>query len=147
MTTVLHLSARTDAPVACDMSTARDTPEERLAEYGELFERSLLNRERRADSVVFWFRAEAREQVEDLVQREHACCPFFDFRVEAVGHEVIWTTTNGVAGEDRAAVDVHLDEFYALPDHTGSGLDGYLSRLADQGVKVERVGDERLELR
>jgi hypothetical protein len=146
MTTVLHLPARTGVPVACDMSTARDTPEERLAEYHELFERSLLNRERRADSVVFRFRADAREQIEDLAHREHACCPFFDFRVEAAGDEVVWTTTNGVAGEDRAAVDVHLDVLYALPDHAGSDFEGYLSRLADRGVQIVRAGEERFEL-
>ena len=72
MTTVLHLPATPDAPIACDMSTARDTPDERLAEYGALFERALLRRERRADAVVFWFRGDAgtREHVDDLARRE-----------------------------------------------------------------------------
>ena len=37
------------------------------------------------------FRADAREQVEDLARREHACCPFLDYRVEATGDEVVWT--------------------------------------------------------
>ena len=110
----MHLPARTDAPIACDMSTARDTPEERLAEYHELFARALRGRERRADSVVLRFDARAREQVEDLASREHACCPFADYRVETAGGEVIWTTTDPVAGEERAAVAAMLDALYAL---------------------------------
>jgi hypothetical protein len=112
----MNLPARTNSPIACDMSTARDTPEERLAEYRELFARALRGRERRADGVVLRFDAAAREQVEDLVAREHACCPFADYRVELAGDEVIWTTTNPATGENRAAVDAVLDAFYALPD-------------------------------
>jgi hypothetical protein len=119
MTTVLHLPAHTDVPIACDMSTARDTPDERLAEYGDLFERALLGRERRGEAAVLTFRGDARTraQVEDLARREHLCCPFLDYRVETVGDEVIWTMTNIVVGQDRAAVDVVLDAFHALPEH------------------------------
>ncbi len=119
MTTVLHLPATPDAPIACDMSTARDTPDERLAEYGALFERALLRRERRADAVVFWFRGDAgtREHVDDLARREHACCAFLEYRVETIGDEVVWTTSSPVAG-----VDVILDAFHDLPSHAGAGL-------------------------
>ena len=70
------------------MSTATDTPDERLAAYRRLFERALLRRERRDDGVVFAFRADAAEAVEDLARREAACCPFLDYRVETVGGEV-----------------------------------------------------------
>jgi hypothetical protein len=115
MTTLLHLGARAEAPIACDMSTARDTPEQRLAEYHELFERALVGRERRDDAVVLTFSADAQEQVEDLARREHACCPFVDYRVELTGEQVIWTTTNTVQREHRAAVDVMLDAFHDLP--------------------------------
>ena len=59
MTDVLHIPAQLDAPIACDLSTAEDTAEERLADYQRQFERALLRRERREDSVVFAFRAEA----------------------------------------------------------------------------------------
>jgi hypothetical protein len=127
MTTVLHLPARTGAPIACDMSGARDTAEERLAEYHELFERALRGRERRADSVVLRFDADARDQVEDLASREHACCPFVDYRVETVGDEAIWTTTNPLGGEQRAAVDAMLDALHALPDDAGSDFDGWVT--------------------
>jgi len=104
-------------PVACDMSTAADTPAERLAEYGRLFRRALLRRERRGDRIVFAFRPEAatRAAVQDLARREAACCPFLDYRVETVGDELVWTITNPVAGDRRASADAVLDAFYASP--------------------------------
>ena len=140
MTDTLHLPARADAAIACDMSTARDTPDQRLAEYGELFEQALLSRERRADGVVFAFRAVSgtREKVDDLAHREHACCPFLDYRVETVGDDVIWTIANLVSGDARAGVDEILDAVYALPDHAGSELDGVLERLAGMSMHAPR---------
>jgi hypothetical protein len=119
MTNVLHLPARADAPIACDMSTASDTPDERLAQYGRLFERALVRRDRHHHSIVFAFRATpgTRAQVEDLARREAACCPFLDYRVEATGDEVSYTITNPSTGLERADADVTLDAFYALPDH------------------------------
>jgi hypothetical protein len=94
------------------MSTASDTPGERLAEYHRLYERALLRRERAAHEVMLWFRAEERALVEDLARREAACCPFLDYRVEAAGGEVVWTITNG--GGDQEG-DATLEAFYALP--------------------------------
>ena len=135
----MHLPPTEGAPIACDMSRARDTPEDRLAEYGELFQRALLERERRDGAVVLVFAADARDQVEDLARREHDCCPFVDYRVEADGDRVRWTTTNTVHGDQRAAVDVMLDAMYELPEHAGAGIDGYLARLADRGVDVVLV--------
>jgi hypothetical protein len=129
------------------MSAARDTPEQRLSEYNELFGRALVGRERRADGVVLTFRAEAREQVEDLARREHACCPFVDYRVEKVGDEVIWTVSNTIHGDQRAAVDVMLDAMFTLSNHAGSGLESYLDRLAERGVDVVRQDAEHFELR
>jgi hypothetical protein len=123
MTTVLHIPAHPDVPIACDMSTAEDTPHERFAEYGRLFERALIGRERRDDSVVLRFSSDARDAVEDLVRREAACCPFADYRVDVVGDDLVWTTTNPRSGDDRAGVDTILDAFYGLPGHVGSGLE------------------------
>jgi hypothetical protein len=105
----MHIPARENAPIACDMSDARDTPDERLLEYETLFARSLLRLERTAGAVVLAFRAEAREQVEDLARREAACCPFADYRVELREGELIWTIT---------AVDVLLDAFCAINART-----------------------------
>jgi hypothetical protein len=112
MTTSLHLPARAGAPVACDMSTAEDTPDERVREYRELFERALLRHERGADSVALTFRADpgTREAVEDLARREAACCPFLDYRVETAGAELTWT----IRGDERAEVAATLDAFHAL---------------------------------
>jgi len=143
MTDALHIPARTGAPIACDMSTAEDTADERLADYQRQFERALLRRERREDSVVFTFRADGgtREALHDLARREAACCPFLDYRVEAIGDEVIWTTGNRLTGSERAGVDAFLDVLYALPDHTGSGIDGFFGRLADAGVEMVAVDD------
>jgi hypothetical protein len=117
MTNALHPRARAAAPVACDMSTADDTPDERLREYGRLFERALLRRERRSDAVVFNFRADdgTRQAVDGLARREAACCPFLDYRVETVGEEVVWT----IAGDRRAEVGAILDAFHALPGRRG----------------------------
>ena len=145
MPTTLHLQARPGTPIACDMSTATDTMDERLSEYSRLFEQALIRRERRADSVVFWLRAEPgiRASVDALVRREAACCPFFDYRVESVGDEVVWTITTPVTGEERAAIDVYLDVFHELPDHAGSSLAGLFDRLAERGVQVIEAPDER----
>ena len=129
MTTSLHLPALPGAPVACDMSTAEDTPDERVREYARLFERTLLCHERRTDSVVLTFRAGAgtREAIEDLARREAACCPFLDYRIETVGNEVVWTIT----GDGRADANLTLDAFYAVPDHPGVDFAGLLDRLRD----------------
>jgi hypothetical protein len=149
MTNALHLQAQPDVPIACDMSTAQDKPDERLAEYGRLFQRALLRRERRDDAVVFSFRAdhETRQTVEDLAHREAACCPFLDYRIETVGDELIWTIANPVTGDERASVDAGLDAVYALPDHAGSNFDGFVDQLADSGVHMVEVDDKRFEFR
>jgi hypothetical protein len=109
-------------PIACDMTTAPDTPEERLAEYGRLFERALLRRERRPDGLVFAFRADpgTRAAVDGLARREAACCPFLGYRVESAGAEVIWTITNPVTGDDRVIAETILDAFYDLPRVSGA---------------------------
>lgn len=116
MTSVLHIPARLDAPVACDMSTAEDTPKERLDAYRRLFDRALVRRERRSEGLELRFRAASgtRETVEDLARREAACCPFLDSRIETAGDEIVWTIANRLAGDERASADAILDAFYAL---------------------------------
>jgi hypothetical protein len=149
MTNVLHLPAQSVESIACDMSTAPDTPDERLAEYGRLFDRALRRRERRADTLVFALRADpgTREAVEDLARRDAACCPFLDYRVETVGDEVIYTLTNLISGDQRASVDAMLDAIHDLPDYAGSDMAGLLGRLAERDVHVMDAGGERFEIR
>jgi hypothetical protein len=145
MTDPLHIPARPDAPIACDMSTAEDTPDDRLAEYGRLFEQALVRRERGEGRVAFTFRADegVRELADTLARREAACCPFVDYRVETVGDEVIWAITNPRGSEERASVEAMLDAFYTLPDNAGSGMDGLLGRLAERGVQVDETEPQR----
>jgi hypothetical protein len=107
----MHIAADLEAPIACDMSTASDTPAERLAEYRRLFSRALLRRERPTDAVVFVFRAESAPAVADLARREAQCCPFLEYRVEPLGDQVIWTIADPLG---RASAI--LDEFHALPE-------------------------------
>ena len=133
MTDVLHIPAQLDAPIACDLSTAEDTAEERLADYQRQFERALLRRERREDLVIFSFRAEGgtRAALHDLARREAACCPFLEYRVETLGDEVTWTTSNRRTGSERPDIDAFLDVLYALPDHSDSDIEGFFARLGD----------------
>jgi hypothetical protein len=132
------------------MSTAPDTPDERVAEWAELFDRALLHRERRVDSVVFTFRADPGrpKQLKDLARREHACCPFLDFRVETDGDNVVWTTANVVTGDERDSIDAFLDALHDLPENAASDMEGLLGRLAERGVNVveSSAGSERFEL-
>jgi hypothetical protein len=99
-------------PIACDMSSAPDTPEQRLAEYDRLFAIALSRRQRTATGVVFTFRPGpgVLEWVEDLSRREAACCPVLDYQVESRGTRVVWTIE-----ADQPAARVILDEFYRLP--------------------------------
>jgi hypothetical protein len=101
--------------IACDMSTAPDTPEQRRREYAELFERALVRRARRPGTLVLAFRADpaTRDQVEDLARREAACCPFLDQRLEAVGAELVWTL-RGPAGAEPI-VDAIAEASAQLP--------------------------------
>jgi hypothetical protein len=100
--------------IVCDMSTARDTEEERLAEYRRLFDEALAGRERVGAGIRFRFQAAAGVEawVRDLAEREKACCAFFDFTVTAENDEVWWDCT--VPDDDLARAI--LDEFHALPD-------------------------------
>jgi hypothetical protein len=104
-----------DTPVVCDLSTTTETAAERLAEYGRLFARALIGRERGEDGVVrFRFRAGdgIEAWVRDLAAREHACCGFMAFDVTAAGDEVRMDV--GIIDNDDARAV--LDEFYRLPE-------------------------------
>ena len=131
---VTIIQAAPDAPVVCDMTTATDTPEERLKEYERLFGHALVRRARTDNAVVFTFAAKpgVHEWVLDLVRREAACCAFLSYQVELREREVVWTTSL-VAGSAPPEI---LDEIYVVAEHFDEGFDGMLARLADNGVKV-----------
>jgi hypothetical protein len=121
-------------PIVCDMSSASDTAEERLAEYRRLFTQALIGRERTAGGIQFRFRTApgVESWVRDLAAREKACCAFFAFAVATHGDEVRWDAA--VIDDDIARAI--LDEFYALPDTLLENLDGLRERLSHQGVAV-----------
>ena len=127
MTITLHLPARQGAAIACDMSAAKDTPDERMRAYDRLFADTLRSHHRRENAVVFTFDggAETQARVEELARREADCCPFADYRVEITGETVTWTIT----GDARAGVEIMLDAYYAMPDHPGTDLDGLLALI------------------
>ena len=147
MSDISHIPARPDAPIACDMSAAGDTPEHRLDEYARLFADALIDRERHDGAVALVFRADPRIRatVEDLTHREAACCPFFDYRVETIGEKLVWTITNPVNSEDRASAEAMLEIFYELPDHASATSDGLLDRLATRGISLITASDASLK--
>jgi hypothetical protein len=126
-----------DTQIVCDMTTAPDTAQERIAEYGRLFAEALIGREKTAQGIRFRFRAAPGIEawVRDLAGREKACCAFYDFTVTAVDDQVLWEAT--VVDDDVARA--LLAEFYALPDTVGQGEKALLDRFTGLGLRV--IGD------
>jgi len=124
-----------DTPVACDMRTATDTPEERLAEYHRLFGQALIGRERLGDGAVR-FRLRDGDGIEawvrDLAARENACCPFFAFEITATADEVVWDA----AVIDNESARAVLDEFYALVDGATETVGDLQARFAERGLTI-----------
>ena len=118
MTTLLSISARPDAPIACDMTAAEDTLVGRLAEYRRLFDHALVARESSATATTFRLAARpgVRDWALDLARREAACCPFRSYRVDEVGDEIVWTTSGGLGASQISL----LDEYLASPDPPAS---------------------------
>ncbi len=123
-----------DQPIVCDMSNASDTGPERLLEYERLFSQSLVRRERTADGIRFWLRADdgVEAWAASLAAREKACCPFFSFTITTEGGEVRWHAS---VVDDDIAREI-LDEFYALPDTVAGGVAGLEDRLRERGMEV-----------
>jgi hypothetical protein len=133
-----------NAPIACDLTDAPDTPEERLAEYGRLFAQALAGRQRTADAVELRFAAKpgVTEWVTDLARREAACCPFLTHRVSADSTQVIWRMST----QAGPAAQALLDEVHALPERFDDGFKGLLNRLDARGVKVVQPDPRRFEV-
>lgn len=140
MTELLSITARPDAPVACDLTEAEDTLAQRLAEYRRLFEHALLGRESTATATTFRLadRPGVREWLLDLVRREAACCPFLSYAVDQVDDELVWTVSGGVGAAEMSM----LDELLAEPASATGTSDDLAQRLTDRGgvpVIVRRV--------
>ena len=120
--------------IACDMTEAPDTPQERMAEYHRLFERHLVSRERTANGIRFRLRADdgVEAWVRDLLAREKACCPFFDFDLAVDDGVLRWDIS--VVDDDLARAV--LDEFYRVTATSGEDWTGVQRRLTDIGFAV-----------
>jgi hypothetical protein len=125
-------------PIVCDMTTATDTEEQRLAEYRRLFAQALVGKERTAEGIRFRFRVQRGVEawVRDLAVREKACCAFYEYTVTMDGDEVLWDCA--VPDDDMARAI--LDEFYALPamlaESPDVGMDTLRERFARHGLAI-----------
>jgi hypothetical protein len=128
--------------IACDMTGAPDTAEERMAEYDRLFTRALAGRDRTDSGVRLRFRADdgIEAWVRDLAAREKACCPFYDFDVSTADGQVWWdiSLVDGVADDHTART--MLDGFYHAPDYAADGVAGMTRWLAGNGFAVTTNG-------
>jgi hypothetical protein len=133
-TLIAMTNPATPAPLICDMTTAPDTPQERMAEYGRLFEHALIGRDRTANAVVWRFtaRPDVEAWVRDLADREAACCPFLDYTVTDHHGQI----TYRIAGDDDPIVQAILDEVHNLPDQIESGAADLLDRLETAGLDI-----------
>ena len=126
--------------IACDLTDAPDTAEERMAEYSRLFAQALAGRDRTGEGVRLRFRAgEGIEAwVRDLAVREKACCPFYNFAVSITGGEVWWDVrlVDGVADGEEHATRTLLDTYYYAPDYAAEGVAGMTRWLAGEGFAV-----------
>ena len=133
METILFIARNPAAPIACDMSAATDSPNERLEEYRQLFTESLLRVERRPGIVEFRFAPKpgVRERCIDLASREAACCPFLGCHLTADDDSVSWSMTGD---EQIEAVRVFLDMFEDAPAEFLKAPGALASALERRGV-------------
>jgi hypothetical protein len=120
--------------IVCDMTSATDTPDERVAEYHELFATSLVGRERTETGIRFRFRDGdgVEEHVRDLAAREQACCAFFDIAVTRHDGEIWWDAS---VVDDEVARQI-LDEMYRLPETIDDDAEALFQRFTDRGLDI-----------
>jgi hypothetical protein len=128
-----------NTPIACDMTNAPDTVEDRMAEWGRLIAAAYTGRERTDAGIRLRFRADdgVEAWIRDLAAREKACCPFFDFGVSDTGDGEVWWDISVIDDDVARAV---LDDVYGIPDTIGDGLSGMEERLRAGGLTVVRTG-------
>lgn len=132
----------TTPPIVCDMTDARDTAAERIAEYERLFGQVLVGRDRTDAGIQFRFRADrgVEDWVRDLAAREKACCGWADSDITVHDGEVWWDWS---APDDEVAQQI-LRDFYDLPDTISAGAAAILDQFADQGQHVMMRDNDRL---
>jgi hypothetical protein len=142
---LMHIPANPSASIACDMTSATDTPDERIAEYGRLFAHALAGRHRDSLSVTLSFHDKpgVADWVQDLARREAACCPFVDYRIERQDGRVVWTIT----GSDDPTVQAIVALWHDLPATVDAGVDALFDRLGGQGIDVDHDGPRQFTIR
>jgi len=73
----------TAAPIACTLGAGDFRA--RLAWLADLNARALTDHRRDGLTLHLRYRAEARDEVEDLVRQERECCGFLEFQVQPDG--------------------------------------------------------------
>lgn len=124
----------TTPAVVCDMSSAPDSAEERLAEYARLLDAAFVSRERTAAGVRWRLRADPGIEAwaRDLAARENACCAFMTVAVTLAGEDVLWDASTI---DDPVARGV-LDLFYELPGNRSPDVAAMHARFERIGVPV-----------
>ena len=99
------LPAVSDSPIACSLSLAELGG--RLGEFERLFAAHLVAVRRGPRWLELTLGGEGLvvADVNDLIEREHACCSFFDFKL--------------LVSDDRLVVEMRA------PERAGSVLDGF----------------------
>jgi hypothetical protein len=125
---------KTTPAVVCDMTSAPDSPQERLAEYARLLDAAFVARERTAAGVRWRLRADPGIEAwaRDLAARENACCAFMSVAVTLAGGHVLWD----VAAIDDPVARGVLDLFYNLPGHRPPDVGAMRAGLERTGVPV-----------
>lgn len=128
-------AAKATSPIAvvCDLASAPDTVEQRIASYRQLFADAFIGRERTVAGTRFRFRADdgIEARVCELANLEKQCCSFFTFSITVVGGEVLWDST--VVDDDMARAV--LDEWFLLPDTVVHGIEVVHERMTASGLR------------
>ena len=130
-----------NTPMVCDFNGAPDTPQQRLAEYGRLFQAGPVSPQRTTTAVVLTFSGhQIASWVADLAAREAACCPFMSYLVTQDGDSVRWETSGS------PDVQPILDEYYELY-HTAAtaSVEDLIGHLAERGFNINSTTSNRFE--
>ena len=125
---------QTSPAIVCDLTSAPDTGDERVAEYARFFHAAFVSRERTDDRVTWRLRADTGIEAwaRDLAARENACCAFMTHTVTVVGEHVVWQATTI---DDPTARGV-LDLYYDLPQLSNAEPETLWERFESTGVAI-----------